>query len=360
MLYPLSAQQNLENWEISMQDSVTLEPFDNPVVLNCGHSFSESTIKNLVSIVRGQQASRGSGACPTCRRPIVSYVPNYSLRQVQEGSKPVLPLVAQHIAEGPLPSLPFPGDPTEFLSFSRWKVWENDENVLLIRKMELICSDITAFIDRVKIYGDSNDCVSVEIDCSSSRKEDFKNYFSRLGLSNVDYVKKSCLAIQTRELDWVFSFLMENNTFSKECNVTLITRLLKEKKWRHIELEMKKPAVAPASVPVALQSAALAPPPYAAVTSSSVPVPSQATLRPTTLAPPKPASRSASPSPSPVAARSVSALSKELEGKFHGFRPADHDQKAPPRVEGKRSEVRPTERKGTTSLPQHDQSEVYG
>lgn len=54
---------------------VQLEPYHNPVVLvDCGHSFSDHTIKSLANPV-----------CPTCRTPIThSPRPNYALRAIME------------------------------------------------------------------------------------------------------------------------------------------------------------------------------------------------------------------------------------------------------------------------------------
>lgn len=56
---------------------VQLEPYHNPVVLvDCGHSFSDHAVKNLLAV---------SNRCPTCRTPITHEPrPNYALRAIME------------------------------------------------------------------------------------------------------------------------------------------------------------------------------------------------------------------------------------------------------------------------------------
>lgn len=53
---------------------VQLEPYENAVVLECGHSFSEAAVREL-----------RDRCCPKCRKPITrDPVPNYALRAIME------------------------------------------------------------------------------------------------------------------------------------------------------------------------------------------------------------------------------------------------------------------------------------
>lgn len=388
-----SAQQNLENLKINMQDSVSLEDFDNPMVLTgCGHSFSLSTIQTLLANVK-----HGKGSCPTCRSPIIGYVPNHSLRQVQEVATPVLPLVAKQIAEGALPDLPFPGEPTAFMRGRAWNTYHDDENISLIRKISIMPRRLPSLLGHVNIYGDSQDNVSIVINFVDIKKETFKNYFSRLGLINVDYADYSCTATQPRELDWALRFLTENNTFDPKCNLPLITELLRKKHWRHVEQEMNV-------VPKSVHSEDLPPPyedkvppalegkgsttkelveksrvspttgydqkavpalPQIVDRQSYLPTPRAAATHPTaiqsTTVTSSPAStRSVSPRPSTGAVRSAGALAKEFEAKFRASPTAGYDEKASPPVEGKGLGRRFLEQKRTVTPPRNDHDQVYG
>ena len=59
-----------------MSCPVCLETFENPQILNCGHSYCLRCINALL------QHSPRTASCPECRQRIVRYTPNYSLNLV--------------------------------------------------------------------------------------------------------------------------------------------------------------------------------------------------------------------------------------------------------------------------------------
>lgn len=240
----LSSPQQVANLLKEMEDPITLTTFDNPVTLNCGHNLSLGSAKDIFGIMQKTLQVERPGGCPICRQRIVSYAPNCALRnliaQIQEGAATVLPLVAQQMAEQPLPVLPFPGIEAKFVCSLGWKARTNDLDISLIRKMVFNSVVCNSFLNRVIVYGDLNDNVSIVFECNKYRvmSDAFKDYFSKLGLSNVDYLKLSCSVSRPHELNWALHFLMANNKFSDEPETAFLQRLLTEKKWRHVEQEM--------------------------------------------------------------------------------------------------------------------------
>lgn len=274
----LTLQQRFNNLEISMQDPVTHESFIDPVTVDCClNTFNRSTIDQLVKKI-----------CPLCHKAITNVKPNLVVRIQNLAS--ILPVVSQRIADGPLSVLPFPGASTEFSLARRWREWDDAQNPSVIRKMELHGRTIGAFIERVSIFGDNNDNVSVVMECSPycdkpycNNPEAFGIYFSRLGLACVDYTKYSCVISQPHEFDWLLDFITRNNTFRREIDQTWTTRLLQAKKWRCVEQELapKKPEEnVPSPYTPAQAPAEDAPPTYEAANPAPQPAPASENATP--------------------------------------------------------------------------------
>ena len=245
----LSVQQDVENWLKEIEDPVTLAPCVNAVTLSCGHNMGESTALRLFGKMRDAQVER-PGPCPVCRERVRSYVANRTLRnlisQTQRSAASILPRVAQHMAEEPLPAIPFMGEKTELGCCRKWKLWTDVSNVSLIRKMEFMSTMSGSFLKDVVIYGDSRNGVVVKFTCKTEpastykRNETiFKKYFNELGLLDVDYKKLSGSASLPRELDWALHFLTVDNTIYQEDILAFIQKLLQKKNWRLVEEEMQ-------------------------------------------------------------------------------------------------------------------------
>lgn len=227
----LTPQQNFDNLEASLLDPVTQMPLTEAVTLPCTHNFNLSTLKKLVQKV-----------CPICRQAftIMEAKPNPGLREVVKHAVTLLPMLSQQIADGPLPVLPFPGKPAELCRVYEWTRLDDVQNPEKIRWMQLRCMGSRVFINKVSIFGHVDDSISAVVQCSAFKDnvEPFRSYFSRLGLARVDYTKLSCEVSEPREFDWLLHFLTEKNTFHREIDKIRTTRLLQEKQWKQIELDL--------------------------------------------------------------------------------------------------------------------------
>jgi tetratricopeptide (TPR) repeat protein len=88
----------LQDLTIRLEDSVSSEPLTDAVVLNCGHSYNESTIVDL-------SMDLSKYLCPECRVPITGYKANYALRGLAESvSLAPAPKEAQTIVPQPIES----------------------------------------------------------------------------------------------------------------------------------------------------------------------------------------------------------------------------------------------------------------
>lgn len=91
-------------------DSVSLEPFEDAQVANCGHSFSLKTIQSICGKMLANGQYELPGLCPLCRTRVTSYTPNYGLQALVERTlavgKEKTPNAPSHeVALSPMPKV---------------------------------------------------------------------------------------------------------------------------------------------------------------------------------------------------------------------------------------------------------------
>lgn len=279
----LNVSQSVENFLKEIEDPVTLAPYVNAVTLvtlggGFCHNLGEETALTLFGAMRDSQVER-PGKCPVCRKHVVSYGPNHTLRnlisQIQMGAATILPQVAQRMAEEPLSQIPFIGKKASLACCGLWGKWTDGQNASITRKIEFRSVTPNSFLDRMTIYGLVDNSINVVFKFKTSpsitlnrNKEVFANYISKLGLLKVDSSELSCVASLPRELDWALKFLTEDNGFCEEDQQELpfVRRLLQDKQWQAAEQEMRplrpsRPSPATPATPASPAPQAEAPPP---------------------------------------------------------------------------------------------------
>lgn len=369
-----SAQSNIENFLKELEDPIDLEMMRDPVLLNCQHSLSRVNAEKMYGKMSGMKVDR-PGNCPfRCHIPVTSYVANLALNNViiafQKNAE-VISLAPQHIADEPLPVIPFPGKSAKFYRSNRWTAVKDDKNVALVRQMVLDSGTGGSFVKKITLFGHLNDSVSVLIESPVAKRlaDQVDHYYAQLdsGIGTFDRQAKTFLVKSARGLNWAHAFLTENNTFSEECNLLpFVSRLLQEKKWRHIEQEMNA-LQAPAASPRPVASAPSLPPPY---TSSDLPPPYTPSALQLPTAPPLPSSPPPlplSPVPAfkpmpPSTPKRVAELAKAMEGKLSLTPPLSKapEQKAPPVYELKRPEQKGAADYKTAPVTKYRSDQVDG
>lgn len=218
------------------------------ILAPCGHSIKESTAQRLYGSPY-QMLLNGHGNCPTCFLYVITYVPDCTLRKLEKLRMHALNKMNTHkrsnaykhslprsILTTILPKLPFPGIGAHLECFSPWSALDCDPQTSIKRAMTFYSHAHVSFLTKAVVYGDCNGKVSVALTCRESQVETFHRYLCHLGvLKASDCFKGTFCAHRSAELNWAHDFLIKHHTFSNQRDLTLLERLLHDKRWFHLE-----------------------------------------------------------------------------------------------------------------------------
>ena len=146
-----------------MSCAICLEPFQNPQILNCGHSYCLTCVQTL------QEYSRNNSTCPECRQRIVSYTPNYSLNNINNDE-----ISSQMNIK----------EKTKFIIYDNSNSMRmNDGNIIIKR------NDVIESIGGYYRYEEGKQCVEFIIEECMKRKEEIAIYLMNKLSNDEKYIE---------------------------------------------------------------------------------------------------------------------------------------------------------------------------
>ena len=274
----LSAQQFLS---ISQRDLANLfayvclkDPYtqtlNNSVILvPCGCSFSHSTVSEIFG--NAQDLLEHPRRClnTLCLSPVISYIPNYSLRhmerliyQIQTHVAtiwPVItPVIAQQLAlevpEGDVDPFSFPvGKGGRFECSEPWHVVKDIS--MTCRKMTFKSVSMDSLLMTIDVIGLRGGRTHISLRCRDSQEQTFENYLTHLQILDDDHYPGFFVAKQPHELKWVLRILANYHSLPESQFAFLRLLVEREGFWPSVEQHMRD---GPQGLPPAEQVAAVA------------------------------------------------------------------------------------------------------